>query len=99
MSSLRATGTPRPHAIVILVLQLRHCTRDIFFKQPFEAQGLTDLYVPRQAHAMRDALECEVIPIIVRCTGHRVSKDERQTEWAPTHLLDELLEALNNCCN
>ena len=66
-------------------------------KQPFEAQELTDLIVPRRAHAMLDALECEMIQIIVPCTGHRVSKDERQFEWTPTHSLDELLEALTDC--
>ena len=43
---------------------------------------------------MRDPLKCEMIQIIVRCTGRRVSKDERQFEWTPTHSFGELLEAL-----
>ena len=62
-----------------------------------EALELTDLIVPRRAHAMLDALECEMIQIIVRCTGRRVSKDVRQFEWTPTHSFDELLEALTDC--
>ena len=55
------------------------------------------MIVPRRAHAMLDALECEMIQIVVRCTGRRVSKDERQFQWTPTHSFGELLEALTDC--